>query len=301
MKKHPWLRTVLTAMAAATASALVGGACGCWIYESVNRTPEIEATVAVNPWNLISKPGYYGSDGLPLRNYDAQGNLLQSDFSYVTDGSEMTATVTRVNYRWQDEHFTYCDITFPTYIAEDAGDGSVAVYTVTSVGSGSEVDNQSTFRSVSIPSAVTSIGDYAFAWKDIEVSFPEGCSLTEVGSYSFSGNSKLSISGWDSLTDIGSFAFYQDSLSGSISLPDIVSIGERAFAEQKSAVAGSRVGLDFDIGGHISCIGYGMAVSSDGYDVTAKVGITRLMAWLTFKDGWDRCYEGETFTAVYAE
>jgi hypothetical protein len=89
----------------------------------------------------------------------------------------------------------------------------------------------SSLSSVSIPSSVTSIGDYAFYGCSSLSSVSIPSSVTSIGDYAFYGCSSLSsVSIPSSVTSIGDYAFYGCSSLSSVAIPSsVTSIGYNAF------------------------------------------------------------------------
>jgi len=84
------------------------------------------------------------------------------------------------------------------------------------------------FNKVTIPSTVTTIGDYAFAWRKLtSINIPEG--VTTIGTGAFGHNNLTEVIIPSSVTTIGDYAFEQNNLSSVIISEGVTSIGGSAF------------------------------------------------------------------------
>ena len=106
---------------------------------------------------------------------------------------------------------------------------SIEGYPVTKIGS--NAFEYCTFKSITIPDSVTSIGEYAFYDCSSLTSIIIPDSVTSIGDYAFSRcDSLTSVTIPDSVTKIGGFAFFGCTSLTSITIPDsVTSIGDRAF------------------------------------------------------------------------
>ena len=160
------------------------------------------------------------------------------DLCYNLNKNNHTATLTYSGWPYNNEYTGHYnasetlkdkDVVIPSTITYNDVE-----YTVTAIGEDAFYDCESSIlmSSVTIPSTVTSIGQYAF-FKCIRLtSIDIPSSVTSMGSGAFSGCSGLtSVTISNSVTSIGSSAFYGCSGLTSVTIPNsVTSIGSSAFS-----------------------------------------------------------------------
>ncbi|MEJ6493714.1 MAG: leucine-rich repeat protein [Actinomycetes bacterium] len=143
--------------------------------------------------------------------------------------------------------------------------------------------------SYSIPSSVTSIGDYAFDFAVSPTSIDIPSSVTSIGSYAFSRTSSLtSIDIPSSVTSIGMGAFFNATSLNSINIPaSVTSLGSNVF---EGATALNTV--TFESGSPLTSIGnYAFFITTALTSVTIPLGVTSI--------GNYAFYGGASLSSVY--
>ena len=119
------------------------------------------------------------------------------------------------------------------YIGEGAFDNCSRLTSINVVAANPKGKKQSSYV---IPTGVTNIGDWAFAWNEklSSVAIPSG--VTSIGEWAFYGCKKIkAIFLPNSITSIGEYAFHSCEKLSSISIPaNVTSIGNGAFTECNS-------------------------------------------------------------------
>ncbi len=193
------------------------------------------SSIGVSNDYLIDAKVYYFSETEPADgffwHYDTDGKTpvswgVESDYSvglkYSLNTDEKGYTVVGIGY-CEDT-----DLVIPATYRE---------LPVTAIGS-KAFESVRSFKSVSIPASVTTIGEYAFAYCGVtSVTFATNSQLTTVDRYAFFSSSSLqSIALPDGVTTIGEAAFNGCNNITSISIPDsVTTIENRALDFNSSA------------------------------------------------------------------
>ena len=180
---------------------------------------DIIITVVVNTCNIFGI-GIHGGEFVPAK-VPYTGQVEIDGLIYYLNGVQSTAEVRSFNNEraWENP-----DLTIPEKITYEDFE-----YSVTSIAG--DAFQYSEYSSVTLPSSVTSIGEYAFAecLHLTSIELPDG--LGFIASGAFSGCQNLSsITLPSSVTSIGEYAFAECLHLTSIELPDgLESIGQNAF------------------------------------------------------------------------
>ena len=159
-------------------------------------------------------------------------------FTFEVNDDGKTVTLTDYNKNLSDS----TDVVIPSTVSQNASGEWIEgnTYTVTAIANGTSstgVFYNSGITSVTFPSSLTSIGDYAFyrcSGLTGALNLGECTSLTSIGDWAFQNcrglTGELDLSNCTSLTSIGNVAFRDCSKLTSISLPSsLTSIGNSAF------------------------------------------------------------------------
>ena len=198
-------------------------------------TADISGQIILNV--TITSAGIVDLDqvDIPLTEYIPQ---VYDYFTFEVNYGGKTVTLTGYDSSLSDS----TDVVIPTTVSQNSSGEWIEgnTYTVTAIIDGgftSGVFYDSGITSVTFPSSLTSIGEFAFyncSGLTGELNLGECTSLTSIGDYAFSVCSgltgELNLGGCTSLTSIGWYAFNSCSGLTSITLPSsLTSIGNNAF------------------------------------------------------------------------